>query len=1836
MSKAGIFTLVVLLAGVLGAGVPSAKAAALITAITNALDGSPPPLAPGSIASIHGLNLAAATQSVTTTPLPSLLSGIHVDVNGTRSPLFNISPTEIDFQIPYGTAPGIASVIAYDFGVATNTFQIAVLATAPGLGRIQNVQDNYAINSVDVPASPGQYLSVLLTGAGAVTPAVADGVAGPISTPIPVPTATLAATINGVPVLNPAVSLIGGSVGLLTAGVLIPLALPYADSYTLTITIGGVASRPVPVYIAVPTPLVTQAAELLPPVRPSISQPLLFGRVSTGDYETEITISNTSQDGLGSTPQTGSCTLNFYGSFAPPQQVTSPIPPGRQMVINISQGGWGIAPSPGFVGYLVATCGFSGARGFARLTYNSGIEGMPVPAQVLTLPRNLGIQTNILFPFTGSTLYDPYFPLNINTNLSIANTSRDPFGGVGQSGTCTLTFYVAGAPVQVTTPVIDPGSVYTYIVPYGVGYAIANCNFGGAVATERVADDNYLQNNAFSLALGVPAEYISQTRDSVKRPLLFSAVSNRNGLDTLLAISNTTADPFGASGVTPASGTCTLNFYGTFAPASQTTKEILPGTTLSLALSSVAPDFAGYVTADCAFAQARGFAFDVNGRGTDSDTTPVEVITLPRNSNPSSLLFPAVTAADGDETTVSIRNTSADSYGSVATSGTCTINYFGAVKDGSPVPLPQVSGSIAPGSELSFSLSRGNAAAGIAGAPGFRGYLVAACTFPLARGLAKIAGPIAGQWQTGLPQTISFPEIPDQDLAKGSLSSPAVASSGLAVTLYSTGYNCTASGTVVTFIRTGQCTVTAMQAGDSAFNAASPVSRTFLIENVPLVKIDSPGAGATLTGTATISGSALEGVAAAGYSISSVAVLIDGLAAGSALYGAPRADVCLALPSRPGCPNVGWTYSLDTAHLAVGSHLLTVVATDASGVSGSGSVAFSVARGAIASMIALVTNPPRAVTLSDNITLTATLAPASSQGLVKFFDGLNLIGSGAIVSGQATLTTKALKAGTHSLRAVYAGNPSVSSSASTKISVEVQAVPSSGFQAGVLYTIDTPSFVTAGDFNGDGFLDLITLSSGTVPVSLLAGAADGTFRKAPALSSYVLSPTAAVTGDFNGDGKLDLAVASDGYGVILVPGNGDGTFSPVSIFQDGDDGAISIAAGDLNGDGQPDLITANRRYNISNAEVRVKSGHSDGTLQNALKLPSGQFPVAVTLDDLNNDGILDIVTANNTDNNLSVFLGNGDGTFRAAVNYRAGAEPASVVTADFNNDGNIDLAVANKSGGNVSILLGNGDGTFGAATNYAVGSTPSSVVVNDFDGDGKPDIAVANSGSGSVGLLSGNGDGTFRAVVSYPVGGTPVSIMTADFNGDGRPDMAVANRSGNNVSVLLGAPGTPRPQTITFASIPTQEFAKGVLSLVAAASSNLPVSYLSNSISKCTVQNSTVTFVSSGLCSITALQSGNAIYAAATVVTQSFNVTATSNTITFPQPADVALTAGPVAMVAQAISSLPVSYLSNTLTVCSVTGSSVSLLSAGTCSITATESGNGAFAAAPPVTRTFNVLKVAQSITFVQPADTTLSVGGVTLAATASSSLAVSYTSGSAAVCTVSGSLVTLLTAGICSVSATQPGNATYLAAGVVSRTFVVRQSGQTPAITLALSEGTGFTGDTVEIAIQLSSLGVPVLSTWQLDLSFDPQNLTFKSAREGAQLAAAGKTLASNAQPNGDIRLSVAGPNQNVIASGIVGYATFTLGASFRAGTVTPKACASADGLGTVLGTACIGGTVRLPSCDVNGDGNANVVDVQLIINEALAVSPPFHDLNHDGSVSVADVQKVINAALGQGCLVP
>ncbi len=171
---------------------------------------------------------------------------------------------------------------------------------------------------------------------------------------------------------------------------------------------------------------------------------------------------------------------------------------------------------------------------------------------------------------------------------------------------------------------------------------------------------------------------------------------------------------------------------------------------------------------------------------------------------------------------------------------------------------------------------------------------------------------------------------------------------------------------------------------------------------------------------------------------------------------------------------------------------------------------------------------------------------------------------------------------------------------------------------------------------------------------------------------------------------------------------------------------------------------------------------------------------------------MDLATANSSAT-VSILLGNGNGTFKPHVNYGIAAEPRHLASGDFNDDGVLDIATANlgssETGNTVSVLLGNGDGTFESKIDLLAGAAPNAVHVADLNGDGNLDLAVANlKNAGAVNVLHGNGDGAFALAIPYSVVTYPGSLSAADVNGDGFLDLGVRSTVGGAMSLLMGKP----------------------------------------------------------------------------------------------------------------------------------------------------------------------------------------------------------------------------------------------------------------------------------------------------------------------------------------------------------------------------------------------------------------------------------------------------------------
>ncbi|MFK8114760.1 MAG: Ig-like domain-containing protein [Rubripirellula sp.] len=284
-----------------------------------------------------------------------------------------------------------------------------------------------------------------------------------------------------------------------------------------------------------------------------------------------------------------------------------------------------------------------------------------------------------------------------------------------------------------------------------------------------------------------------------------------------------------------------------------------------------------------------------------------------------------------------------------------------------------------------------------------------------------------------------------------------------------------------------------------------------------------------------------------------------------------------------------------------------------------------------------------------------------------------------------------------------------------------------------------------------------------------------------------------VTTDINGDSFPDLILSLfEGNEISIRLNQGDGTFSetPISVSVSPlGTGPISIAVADLNGQGSVDLIVANNLS--SNAAVLLDFNGSG--FESTTFYAVGDTPQDVATGDFDGQNGVDFAVVNSQTNTIGILLNDGSGNFGAVTSINTnGASPTSITSGDFNNDNIVDLAVTNLgtgTSGNVAVFFNGGSANFTLDQTYAVGNGPISIVAEDLNGDGQDDLAVANFLSNTASLLRGSVSGTFTVLPdALAVGQGPIQIGTADIENDGDTDLLVTNLLSQQVSILRSSP----------------------------------------------------------------------------------------------------------------------------------------------------------------------------------------------------------------------------------------------------------------------------------------------------------------------------------------------------------------------------------------------------------------------------------------------------------------
>ena len=184
--------------------------------VLNSASFAPPgyPISPGGFVSLYGTGFGATSATAKTLPLSTNLAGVQVSINGTPAPVYSVSISpaaqQITALVPFSVTGSIATIVVTVNNTKSNSVDVPLAATAPGIftaqaigigdGAIRHLDGT--VVSISNPARRGEYVSIYLTGLGAVSPAVQDGAAAPGAEPLARISGPVAVYIEGQRVSN--------------------------------------------------------------------------------------------------------------------------------------------------------------------------------------------------------------------------------------------------------------------------------------------------------------------------------------------------------------------------------------------------------------------------------------------------------------------------------------------------------------------------------------------------------------------------------------------------------------------------------------------------------------------------------------------------------------------------------------------------------------------------------------------------------------------------------------------------------------------------------------------------------------------------------------------------------------------------------------------------------------------------------------------------------------------------------------------------------------------------------------------------------------------------------------------------------------------------------------------------------------------------------------------------------------------------------------------------------------------------------------------------------------------------------------------------------------------------------------------------------------------------------------------------------------------------------------------------------------------------------------------------------------------------------------------------
>lgn len=268
---------------------------------------------------------------------------------------------------------------------------------------------------------------------------------------------------------------------------------------------------------------------------------------------------------------------------------------------------------------------------------------------------------------------------------------------------------------------------------------------------------------------------------------------------------------------------------------------------------------------------------------------------------------------------------------------------------------------------------------------------------------------------------------------------------------------------------------------------------------------------------------------------------------------------------------------------------------------------------------------------------------------------------------------------------------------------------------------------------------------------------------------------------------------------------------------------------DVNGDGRPDQFLA-----ANNGTNQVLLNDGSGQFPTTISLPNSIGTVnAVSSADLDGDGAIDLVVADESNDKLHILHNDGQGNFSVNDSITV-TFPDAIATGDFTGNGKPDVSVVSND--QIIVFVNDGSGNLVAGLDVDAGIF-NTIKIVDIDSDGRMDIVTSGEvfsvGTIGVYVMFGQGDGSFESstLISPGISGNaPDTLGVADLNGDGILDVTSSRASVATINVALST-GPRNFAAATSLTTPMSERVTGLgltdadgdldLDLIATTSGNL-------------------------------------------------------------------------------------------------------------------------------------------------------------------------------------------------------------------------------------------------------------------------------------------------------------------------------------------------------------------------------------------------------------------------------